>query len=104
MTAYEKKPSRIQALQFGVNGGNAQAIAQALVPLGVTTWWIPEHGQFSLNEVNEIEETTIPEVLRLSDTEGREWIVNPTDWVTVNSLQELTVFTNAAFLENYKPV
>lgn len=103
MTEFVRKPSRVTALQFGANGGNAQEIAQALTPLGVTTIWTPEHSQFGLNEVNEIEESKVPEVLRLSDNaHNTEWTVAPGSWVTVNQLGELVAYTNDEFALLYQ--
>lgn len=103
MTEFVRKPSRITALQFGASGGNAQEIAQSLIPLGVTTIWTPEHSQFGLNEVNEIEESKVPEVLRLLDNaHNTEWTVSPGSWVTVNQLGELVVYTDAEFAMLYQ--
>jgi hypothetical protein len=105
MTEYVRRPARVQALQFTTGGGNAEAIAQALIPLGVTTTWIPEHNQFGLNEVNEIEATIIAEILRLTDTvHNMEWNVPPGHWVAVNELNELTIYTSAEFASMFQAV
>jgi len=103
MTSYTKRPSQVEALQFTGGGASAQEIALGLATAGFTTTWITAHSSFSLNEMNEIEETVVPEKLVMQNTYNELVECQVGQWVTLLADNNIVVMSDEQFHQNYIP-
>lgn len=98
---YTKRPSQVEALQFTGGGESAQAIAQGLAPAGFSTTWVTAHSSFTLNEMNEIEETVVPEKLVMQNTYNELVECQVGQWVTLLADNNIIVLSDAEFRKQY---